>query len=65
MSDDSIQIFDDAELEARRAALPPQTALYETSFTALYQRHVSQAPEGCDFRFLENDGSSTPDPEIH
>ena len=55
---------DDAELEARRAALPPQTALYETSFTALYQRHVSQAPEGCDFDFLSG-VRNLPEPAIY
>lgn len=54
---------DQAELEARRAAWKPSAKLYDRSFAALYQRHVSQADQGCDFDFLS--GTETvPDPVI-
>ena len=33
-------------------------------FGALYERHITQANEGCDFDFLHA-GAPTPDPEIH
>ena len=33
-------------------------------FGALYQQHISQANDGCDFDFLEGT-TPTPDPEIH
>lgn len=43
---------DEAEIARRRAAWRPAAPLYERSFAALYQRHVSQADQGCDFDFL-------------
>jgi len=54
---------DEAELERRRAAWKPAVYLYERSFAALYQRHVSQADEGCDFDFL-GPPSAVPEPPI-
>ena len=33
-------------------------------FGALYQQHITQADQGCDFDFLEGT-APTPDPEIH
>ena len=53
----------DDELESRRATLEPAAPLYQTSFTALYQRHVSQAHEGCDFDFLSG-VRNLPEPAI-
>lgn len=51
------------ELAARRADWKPTARIYERSFAALYQQHVSQAHEGCDFDFLS--GTKTvPDPVI-
>ncbi|MFP6885189.1 MAG: dihydroxy-acid dehydratase, partial [Roseibacillus sp.] len=53
------------ELARRReqwTALPPR---FSRGYGKLFEDEVTQAHEGCDFRFLENDGSSTPDPEIH
>ncbi len=47
---------DDAELERRRAAWKPSAPVYGRSFAALYQRHVSQADQGCDFDFLSAPG---------
>ncbi|MEZ5647528.1 MAG: L-arabinonate dehydratase [Alphaproteobacteria bacterium] len=53
----------DQELERRRQAWIPPTSRYSRGYTALYQRHVRQANEGCDFDFLEA-GLPTPEPEI-
>ena len=47
---------DEAELERRRAEWKPTAHVYGRSFAALYQRHVSQADEGCDFDFLSAPG---------
>ncbi len=47
---------DEAELARRRAEWTPAAPRYERSFPALYQRHVSQADEGCDFDFLDGGG---------
>ncbi|KAB0269244.1 L-arabinonate dehydratase [Microvirga brassicacearum] len=47
---------DVAELERRRAEWKPTAPVYRRSFAALYQRHVSQADEGCDFDFLSAPG---------
>lgn len=55
---------DAAELERRRAEWSPRRPLYERSFAALYQRHVSQADKGCDFDFLEGT-APVPDPVIY
>ncbi|MGB8178587.1 MAG: dihydroxy-acid dehydratase, partial [Acidimicrobiales bacterium] len=41
----------DEELETRRASTARPRATGR-GFTELYRRHVSQAPEGCDFDFL-------------
>lgn len=54
---------DEAELAARRAAWKPSAKLYDRSFAALYQRHVSQADQGCDFDFLSGT-DAVPDPVI-
>jgi dihydroxy-acid dehydratase len=55
---------DDAELARRRAAWRRPERHFERGFGALYQQHISQANDGCDFDFLEDTGP-TPDPEIH
>lgn len=44
----------DEELERRRADLPPPPAQAERGYAALYDRHVTQAGEGCDFDFLQH-----------
>ena len=41
------------ELEARKAAWQPPVSEHLRGWPALYQRHVTQAPEGCDFDFLQ------------
>jgi dihydroxyacid dehydratase/phosphogluconate dehydratase len=55
---------DDAELARRRAAwqAPPRAA--RRGYVRLYQEHVTQAHEGCDFDFLQGDAPS-PEPSIY
>jgi dihydroxy-acid dehydratase len=57
-------MIDEAELARRRAAWTPPPPRYTRGFGALYQTHIRQASDGCDFDFLEA-GGPTPDPEIH
>jgi dihydroxy-acid dehydratase len=52
------------ELARRRAAWRKPEPRYERGYGALYQRHITQADEGCDFDFLEGT-APTAEPEIH
>jgi dihydroxy-acid dehydratase len=52
------------ELSGRRAAWRRPAPKYQRGFCALFQDNISQANEGCDFRFLEGT-APTPEPEIH
>jgi dihydroxy-acid dehydratase len=54
----------DAELARRRAEWKRPPPRYERGFGALYQQHITQADQGCDFDFLEGT-APTPEPEIH
>jgi dihydroxy-acid dehydratase len=36
----------------------------ERGYLSLYERHVNQAPDGCDFDFLAR-RAPIPEPEIH
>ncbi|MEO8755816.1 MAG: L-arabinonate dehydratase [Casimicrobiaceae bacterium] len=54
----------DAELARRRAQWKRPPPRYERGFGALYQQHITQADQGCDFDFLEGT-APTPEPEIH
>lgn len=45
-------LVDDAELAARRAALPPATPAPTRGYDRLYQASALQAEDGCDFDFL-------------
>jgi dihydroxy-acid dehydratase len=54
----------DAEMAARRAAWQRPAPKYERGFGALYQQHITQADQGCDFDFLEGT-APTAEPEIH
>ncbi|MDE2358052.1 MAG: dihydroxy-acid dehydratase [Betaproteobacteria bacterium] len=61
----SLQLdIDDAELARRRAAWRRPAPHFTRGFGALYQEHITQADQGCDFDFLEGT-AETPDPEIH
>jgi dihydroxy-acid dehydratase len=56
-------LVDDDEIARRRAALTPQHTVFARSWAALYQQHVTQANEGCDFDFLQS-GGDVPEPPI-
>jgi dihydroxy-acid dehydratase len=56
----------DAELARRRAEWTPPKPHYTRGFGTLYLKHVTQANEGCDFDFLEEEaGEKVDEPEIH
>ncbi len=60
----SLELQVDAdELARRRAAWKPPPRPFTRGFTRLYQDHVTQAHEGCDFDFLEGTAPS-PEPPI-
>ena len=54
----------DEELARRRAEWMRPAPRFERGFGALYQQHITQADQGCDFDFLEGT-APTPEPEIH
>lgn len=56
-------LVDEAELARRRAAWVAPPRPYSRGYTRLYQDHVTQAHEGCDFDFLQGTGP-TPEPVI-
>jgi len=58
-------MVDPAELEKRRKAWTAPAPRYTRGYGTLYLKHVTQADQGCDFDFLEENGAKTPDPEIH
>ncbi|URI08224.1 L-arabinonate dehydratase [Aquincola tertiaricarbonis] len=53
----------DEELAQRRAAWQPPPPAATRGYTRLYQQHVTQAHEGCDFDFLQGPGPN-PEPAI-
>lgn len=53
----------DDELARRRQMWKSPVSAFQRGFTQLYQRHVTQAHEGCDFDFLQGT-ASTPEPVI-
>ena len=52
------------ELARRRAVWTAPPSAYSRGWTQLYQRHVTQAHEGCDLDFLQGD-AATPEPVIY
>ena len=46
-------LVDEAEIEARRSAWTPPEKLDKRGYRRLYEDHVLQANEGCDFGFLK------------
>ena len=55
----------EAELEARRAAMPEPRARFERGYGWMFAQHIRQAHEGCDFDFLETGfGGPTAEPVI-
>lgn len=55
----------DEELAKRRAEWKAPAPHYERGYGVLYLNEVTQADEGCDFRFLHHNGKPTPEPAIH
>ncbi|MBA2354098.1 MAG: dihydroxy-acid dehydratase [Acidobacteria bacterium] len=53
----------DEELAARRAEWSPPPARHERGYGRLFLDQTTQAPDGCDFRFMER-GAPTPEPDI-
>ena len=54
----------DEEMARRRAAWVAPAPRYERGYGRMFQEHIGQADDGCDFDFLEH-GAATPEPEIH
>ena len=57
-------LVDAEELISRRASWVPPPQRYARGFARLYQQHVTQAHEGCDFDFLQG-AATTPEPVIY
>lgn len=55
---------DDAELDRRRADWVPPAAKFTRGYGRLYAEEITQANEGCDFRFLHH-GQDAPEPDIY
>jgi dihydroxy-acid dehydratase len=55
---------DEAELTRRRAAWHRPQPRFERGYGALYQEHITQADQGCDFDFLARPGHN-PQPDPH
>jgi dihydroxy-acid dehydratase len=55
----------DEELSQRRADWVAPQPRFTRGYGKLYQNETTQAHEGCDFRFLHDDGSQTPHPSIY
>lgn len=54
----------DEELSQRRADWKPPAPKYQRGYGYLFAKHVTQAPDGCDFDFLAPDGDDQ-EPPIH
>ena len=53
----------DEELARRRAEWQPLEKRFARGYGKLFQEEITQAHEGCDFRFLHA-GAPTPEPDI-
>jgi dihydroxy-acid dehydratase len=54
----------DEEMAKRKAAWEKPEPHYARGYGRMFQEHIAQAEDGCDFDFLEC-GPPTPEPEIH
>jgi len=54
----------EAELERRRLDWKPPTPRFERGYGQLFLNQITQANEGCDFKFLHA-GKATPEPDIY
>lgn len=55
----------DEELAARRKEWKPRPRKFSRGYGKLYADEITQAPEGCDFRFLHADGRDVNEPDIY
>ncbi|MCU7370062.1 L-arabinonate dehydratase [Paucibacter sp. O1-1] len=56
----------DQELAIRRAAWTPPPRRYERGYGWIFDQHVLQADQGCDFDYLETTyGRAVPEPDIY
>lgn len=55
----------DEELTKRKAAWKPAPRKVDRGYLHMFLNEVTQADEGCDFRFLHHTGTPTPEPRIH
>lgn len=53
----------DDELKRRKADWKPRPSRHSRGYGRLYAEEITQAPEGCDFRFLHQ-GDDAPEPDI-
>jgi dihydroxy-acid dehydratase len=59
-------LVDEAELERRRAAWVAPEPRYQRGYGYMFQRHVGQANEGCDFDYLARSfGKVADEPDIY
>ena len=56
-------LVSDEELEKRRAKWTAPPPRYDRGYGKLFEKHVTQAQDGCDFDFLHA-GKPTPEPDI-
>ena len=56
-----IEVEISAEQIATRGESSPTTTTTRRGYVGLFQRHVMQAPTGCDFDFLELEPGATPE----
>jgi dihydroxy-acid dehydratase len=56
---------DEAELARRKSEWKPAARPVDRGYLQLFLNEVTQANEGCDFRFLHYTGNPTPEPRIH
>lgn len=58
-------LVSDAELAARREALPPPPPRFGRGYGWMFAQHILQADKGCDFDFLETGfGEASGEPAI-
>ena len=62
----SLQIdVTDEDLAKRRSQWTPPPKRYTRGYGHLLEQEITQACDGCDFQFLQSDGSQTPEPDIY
>jgi dihydroxy-acid dehydratase len=55
----------DEDLAKRRSEWTPPPKRYTRGYGHLLEQEITQACDGCDFRFLQSDGSQAPEPDIY